>query len=570
MRPRDLVLGLARQRREAGEPLLGAAVGAGLAAQAAAQGGADFILALNAGRYRMMGAPSVAAMLPLADANEFTFSFAESEILDRIDVPVVLGVSALGPVFNAGSIARRAAAAGFAGIANFPTVIHYDGRFRHALEEAGMGFAREVELMQAAAAEGLLGLAYAKTRQEVEALVAADVPVICLNFGWNAGGIRDVAQEFTLDEASERARRLFRLIRRSNPQTLCLLEGGPIVSPADMFRVWHSSEADGYLGGSTLDRVPLERAIIEVTSAFKTVGYLRAAAATRTRRLSEVRRLTGIAGHSEAITRAVEQVERFSSIDLPVLVIGEPGSGRMAIARSLHTLGRRGGRAQQIRAAEVNQNPSQIFALQKGSRAAAPGAADGTLIVPDAEALSAEAAQALANWHEAKPVDGTASTRFILIGNNASGFAPETLRLFRAALIAVPPLRERPEDILPTARHYLAQLAPVDGPARRIDLSADCLRQLLAHRWPGNTRELRRIIDAAAARATGGVISAVELAGLLEGGTDVAEQPAPMTEAEWLMDALRKNRFRKGDAAAYLGISRKTLYNRMKALGLRR
>lgn len=120
MRPRDLVLGLARQRREAGEPLLGAAVGAGLAAQAAAQGGADFILALNAGRYRMMGAPSVAAMLPLADANEFTFSFAESEILDRIDVPVVLGVSALGPVFNAGSIARRAAAAGFAGIANFP------------------------------------------------------------------------------------------------------------------------------------------------------------------------------------------------------------------------------------------------------------------------------------------------------------------------------------------------------------------------------------------------------------------------------------------------------------------
>ncbi|SED65392.1 phosphoenolpyruvate hydrolase family protein [Rhodobacter sp. 24-YEA-8] len=567
---RRALIARAERRLGAGEPLVGAAVGAGLAAQAAVQGGADFVLALNAGRYRMMGAASVAAMLPLADANEFTDDFAQREILGTVAAPVLRGVSGFDPRLDLARLAAGTHQAGYAGIANFPTVIHHDGQFRQALEEAGMGFSREIALMRAAQAAGLATLAYVKTRAELEAMAEVGPDMICLNFGWNAGGMRDVAQEFTLDEAADRARHMFRRLRRTNSDILCLVEGGPIISPDDMFRVWQSSEADGYLGGSTLDRMPLERAIIEATSAFKTVGALRAAESSRSRTLTEIRRLTGIFGHSDSMTRAVDQISQLAGLELPVLILGEPGSGRINIARSLHTLSRREGGLLQITAEEVNRDPeAALLGRGRADRRAALLRRKGvTLIFPDAGNLLPRALQIIHDWAEMSD-PGPDRSRAILIGGSAAEFDRETLRLFRAALIEIPPLRDRPEDILPYLRQFLAHLTAPDAPGPRPEISPDGLRRLFSHSWPGNIRELRRVAEGALARMRGNVIGATELAGLI-GGPETAPPVTAMAqiadEAEWLLDALRRNRFRKGDTANFLGISRKTLYNRMKAL----
>jgi predicted TIM-barrel enzyme len=144
------------------EILVGAAIGLGMTARAAADGGADFLLALSAGRLRVMGAPSLAAMLPIRDCNAFTDAFARREILDRVGVPVFFGAAACDPRLSIEVLLTRIRDAGYQGVANFPTAIHQDGAFRAALERVGLGFGREVEMLRTAPRFGLATLGYAK------------------------------------------------------------------------------------------------------------------------------------------------------------------------------------------------------------------------------------------------------------------------------------------------------------------------------------------------------------------------------------------------------------------------
>ncbi|MGU3576697.1 phosphoenolpyruvate hydrolase family protein [Brucellaceae bacterium C25G] len=586
-----------------GEPIVGVAIGVGMAAIPAARGGADFILALNAGRYRVMGAPSLASMLPLADANNFTDEFAQREFLGRVSVPVFFGASSFDPRLDLKRLVNNLASAGYAGIANFPSSIHYSGRFRQALEESGMGFDREVEMLRHARNAGLAAFGYAKTMTEVAKLEAADIDILCLNFGWNAGGMRNVAQEFTLDEASDRARRIFRRLRQSHPDLICLVEGGPIVTPDDMYRVWQDAKADGYVGGSTFDRVPVESAIYQMTSAFKTVGRLRQVDQVQTRADVEIRRLTGIVGQSAVMHTVIGQIDQLSKLSLPVLIIGEVGTGRMTVARSLHVLGRRGGSFIQLLAAEVNRAPEKVLGAIFGSASRTlhsrkidtPVSRFGhesvllrdnaTVVIDNAEELNAEALKIIQNWdEEIRPsgkADQISGSRLILISQPAREFDLAVLHLFQAAIIQIPPLRDRPEDVLAYSRHYLSQLAPVSptgapmGP--KLELLPDAIRKLYAHDWPGNIRELRKVIVQATMRAKNGLIGASELSwssNVQKTEAGLSDQDSvtlnPMTEAEWLLDALRRNRFRRGETADFLGISRKTLYNRMRSLGLLR
>ena len=594
---------LVRSKLIVGEPIVGVAIGAGMAAVPAARGGADFILALNAGRYRVMGAPSLASMLPLADANQLTDEFAQRELLGRVSIPVFFGAACFDPRLDLERLVENLAKAGYAGVANFPTSIHYSGRFRQALEESGMGFDREVEMLRHARDVGFGAFGYAKTMAEVAALESAGIDILCLNFGWNAGGMRNVAQEFTLDEASDRARRIFRRLRHSNPDLICLLEGGPIVTPSDMYRVWHDAKADGYVGGSTFDRLPVETAIYQMTSAFKTVGRLREVEQDQTRTDVEIRRLTGIVGQSVAMLTVIDQIDRLSMLDLPVLIIGEAGTGRMTAARSLHVLGRRGGAYIQLQAVEVNRAPEKVLLGTSGYAAGKMQSQKmhatatryghealllrerGTIVIDNAQDLSVEALSIIQDWEEERGALGkdekASGARLILISAPERDFNLAILHLFQAAIIRIASLRDRPEDVLAYSRHYLSQLVPLSPTgaqmAPRLELLPDAIRKLYAHDWPGNIRELRKVIEQAAMRAKNGMIGASELnfTPVVQNNTMSPAAPPtaalnPMTEAEWLLDALRRNRFRRGETADFLGISRKTLYNRMRSLGLLR
>jgi predicted TIM-barrel enzyme/transcriptional regulator with AAA-type ATPase domain len=537
------------------EILVGAAIGLGMTARAAADGGADFLLVLSAGRLRVMGAPSLAALLPICDSNAFTDAFARHEILDRVAVPVFFGAAACDPRIAIPALLARIRDAGYHGVANFPTAIHHDGAFRGALEAAGLGFAREVEMLRAAPAFGLATLGYAKTRAEVEAMLDAGVERLCLNFGWNSGGSQGVPSGVPIDQAADRARRVFAGVRRRAPGTLCFVEGGPIIDPGHLLQVCDASRADGYVGGSTLDRLPLEMSVMQTTSAFKTAGLLREAAAP------EAVRIPGLVGRSQPARQLAARIARLVATDLPILVEGEPGSGRTTVARAIHQASGRSG----LTFLDAREDiAARLFG--EGGPAALLALRQSTVVIENADALPPLLRARLADWIErgsfdrfAKPGERAPRAR-LLLTHPPGGEA--MARALSAQRLPVPPLRERLEDLPLLARAVLrgAQRATTE-------LEPAALRLLMARSWPGNLRELTEALRRAATEAPGGRITTAALEAQF--GPASATAPAsPSDERAWILDALRRNRFRRGETAAFLGIARKTLYNRMRRLGI--
>ncbi len=547
-----------------GEILVGAAIGLGMTARAAADGGADFLLALSAGRLRVMGAPSLAAMLPIRDSNAFADEFARAEILDRVAIPVFFGAAACDPRHPLEAMLRRIRDAGYQGVTNFPTAIHHDGAFRAALERAGLGFGREVAMLRAARAMGLATLGYAKTREEVDAMLAAGVERVCLNFGWNSGGSQGVPSGVPLDQAAERARRLFRHVRRRAPGTLCFVEGGPIVDPGHFLHVCEASRADGYVGGSTLDRLPLEMSVMQTTSAFKTAALFRDSAAP------EAADLPGLVGRSQAARQLAARIARLVATDLPILVEGEPGAGRTTIARAIHLAsGRAGGLA--FLDARDDIAP-RLFG--EGGPSALLAQRQSTLVIEHADALQPRLRARLADWIERGSFDrfarpGERAPRARLVLTHPPG-GEAMARALSAQRLPVPPLRERMEDLPILARAMLraAQRPDAQAAARPpVQLEPTALRLLMVQTWPGNLRQLSEVLTRAAMEAVQGRVTLAAIEAQL-GLASAPAAPEPADERAWILDALRRHRFRRGETASFLGIARKTLYNRMRRLGL--
>ncbi len=568
-------------RKRDGGLLVGAAIGVGRAATAAERGGADFLLALNAGRLRVRGATSLASMLPLADSNAYTLDFARAEILRRVVIPVFFGACAFDPQLDIGAFVRDLADEGFAGVANFPTVTHLGGRFRAALEAAGLGYSREVALLKAAKREGLAAFGYAKTRDEVDALIGAAADIVCVNFGWNAGGPAGFDEWVGLDEAAERARQLVRRIRRASPGTICVIEGGPIVTPEQMYQVCAQAGADGYVGGSTLDRLPFELAVMQSTSAFKTAAVVGQRALADKAGDARMPGFGGLVGQSAAFRELMATIGRVAANDLPVLIVGEAGSGKSMAARAIHAAGprRRGPVIVVDGGADPAETELKLFGREASDghkrRIAAIEAADTTVIVERFERLSAGLQLRIAAWLESGNFErgGGASVRGLarLIGMTSSdplrlaaegALREDLLARFLPARVDVPSLRDRLDDVPLIARHVLASL-----PGQAPTLDAEAYRALLRHAWPGNQRELRAVLERCALRARGSGISAAAIEEAIAGAA--APAPAdPEDERGWIVEGLRRHRFRRGAAAAYLGLSRKTLYNKMRRYGI--
>lgn len=570
------------RRRTPDEPIIGAAIGVGMTAEAAERGGADFLLALNAGRYRIMGAASVAVMLPLDAANRFTDSFARREILDRVSIPVFFGACVFDPGLEIERLAAELVETGYRGVANFPTSIHYNGRFRQALEDAGIGFAREAAFLTVAKRAGLMTFGYAKTRREIDLLLGAGVDLICLNFGWNAGGTRGLTQDLSLDEVADTARRTFQHVRNAKADTICVVEGGPIISPDHMYRVCRDARADGYVGGSTLDRVPLELSVMQVTSSFKTVGILRESVSEQGREASRVSRLAGLVGQSAAVRNLLDQVARLAATSLPIVVTGEPGTGKLALARSIHSISRRSGSIVMLDCGDEGGDLDRLlFGAESGPgrarRAGALEALDATVILDRLEMLSAPLQVRLLDlldrglYERVGGASGIAPrARLVAIARgdiDAGGLRRDLLLRLHPGRIRIPPLRERPEDLPLHARIFLDKIGSA-GRATPFEITPDGYRRLFSHDWPENIRELRAVLEAAALIAQGGRIGEAEIAAQLRAGAAHERPTIPPDEKSWIMDALRRNGFRRGRTAAFLGLSRKTLYNKMKRYDL--
>lgn len=563
---RTFALGPARP----GEILVGAAIGLGMTARGAVQGGADFLLALNAGRLRVMGAASNAALLPIREANAFTDSFARHEILGRVSVPVFFGACVMDPTLDIGALVERTVEAGYSGLTNFPTSIHLDGRLRAALDEAGLGFAREVELLRQARARGLATIGYAKSRPEIEQLIEAGVDMICVNFGWNAGGSMGIGGAMDLAAATDHARRMVALIKRALPGCLCFVEGGPIILPKDAIAVCDAARADGYIGGSTLDRLPLEMSVMQTTSAFKAAGVLRSEAFHASRERSRISGIAGLIGQSPAMEALIGQIGKLARTQLAVCITGEAGSGKTTAARAIHVASRSEGPFLILDAGDPDIE-AKLFGRDGPGLVQTP---DGLLVVENIERLPASTAARLLDWIERGIFERflpqnqrPQHPRLILTAHDLDRCPGDLPARLSGHRLEVPPLRARLEDVPLLVRAILAsQKRRRDQPAPTV--TADGMRELIRYGWPGNVRELASVLARATAQSVDGTIDGRALAPLLGADADPAGGNAPADERAWIVAALARHRFRRTETARALGLSRKTLYNKMRRYGL--
>ncbi|MFB8275132.1 phosphoenolpyruvate hydrolase family protein [Nocardia colli] len=261
-----------RGQLEAGRPIIGAGAGTGLSAKSAEAGGADLIIIYNSGRFRMAGRGSLAGLMPYGDANAIVVEMA-AEVLPVVkQTPVLAGVCGTDPFRQMPRFLDEIRAIGFAGVQNFPTVGLIDGVFRANLEETGMGFDLEIEMIQLASERELLTAPYVFDTEQATAMAQAGADIIVPHMGLTTKGSIGATTAITLDQAVQRVQQMRDAAAAVDPGIIVLCHGGPIAEPADVRYVLERTHGvAGFFGASSMERLPTERAISDQLRAFKEV-----------------------------------------------------------------------------------------------------------------------------------------------------------------------------------------------------------------------------------------------------------------------------------------------------------
>jgi predicted TIM-barrel enzyme len=259
-----------RQTLAEGRPIIGAGAGTGLSAKCAEAGGADLIIIYNSGRYRMAGRGSLAGLMPYGDANAIVVEMA-AEVLPVVrHTPVLAGVCGTDPFRLMPVFLRQLKEMGFVGIQNFPTVGLIDGVFRQNLEETGMGFDLEIEMIRLAHELDMLTAPYVFDPDQARAMAEAGADIIVPHVGLTTKGMIGARTALTLDEAVERVQAMCDAAKSVNPDVIVLCHGGPIAEPEDVAYVLERTRGVvGFFGASSVERLPTERAMVETMQRFK-------------------------------------------------------------------------------------------------------------------------------------------------------------------------------------------------------------------------------------------------------------------------------------------------------------
>jgi predicted TIM-barrel enzyme len=270
MIPRDQILARLRSQVSAGRPIVGGGAGTGLSAKCGEAGGLDLIIIYNSGRFRMAGRGSLSGLMPYGDANQIVLDMAREVIPVVEHTPVLAGVCGTDPFRVMKRFLKDVADAGFSGVQNFPTVGLIDGAFRQNLEETGMGFDKEVEMIAAASDMGLLTCPYVFTEREAERMAAAGADVLIPHMGLTTKGMIGAKSALTLAESAKRVQALCDAAKAVNPDILVLCHGGPIAEPDDVKYVLANTRGVvGFFGASSIERLPTEVAITDCVKRFK-------------------------------------------------------------------------------------------------------------------------------------------------------------------------------------------------------------------------------------------------------------------------------------------------------------
>lgn len=253
--------------------IIAAGAGTGISAKFIEKGGADLIIIYNSGRFRMSGHGSTAGLMAYGDANAVAMEIGEFEVLPVVEeVPVICGVHGSDPRRRMWHHLLKVKEMGFSGVNNFPTHSIIDGHFRNVLEETGMGFEKEVEMVRLATMMDLFSIVYVATPEEARQMAEVGADAIIAHVGTTVGGsVGVVGATCTMDEAIERTNAIIEAGKEVNPDLIFLTHGGPINTPDDVREVLAKTNAHGFVGASSLERMGVEESLTNLTREFKSI-----------------------------------------------------------------------------------------------------------------------------------------------------------------------------------------------------------------------------------------------------------------------------------------------------------
>lgn len=257
-----------------GIPIVGGGAGTGLSAKCEEEGGIDLIVIYNSGRYRMAGRGSLSGLLSYGNANEIVKEMANEVIPITKSTPVLAGVNGTDPFCNFDMFLDDLTRLGFSGIQNFPTVGLIDGTFRANLEETGMSYSQEVDVIRMASEKGMFTTPYVFSEEDATAMAQAGADIIVCHLGLTTGGAIGAETALDLDGCVEKIDAWSDAALRVNPDAIILCHGGPISMPKDaQYVLQKTKNCHGFYGASSMERLPTEIALVEQTKSFKNIKF---------------------------------------------------------------------------------------------------------------------------------------------------------------------------------------------------------------------------------------------------------------------------------------------------------
>ena len=260
-----------------GESIIAAGAGTGISAKFIEKGGADLIIIYNSGRFRMAGAGSTAGLMSYGDANAIAMEIGEFEVLPVVEeIPVICGVHATDPRRRMWHFLGQVKDMGFSGVNNFPTHTIVDGHYRQTLEETGMGVQKEVDMIALAHKMGMFTMPYVVTADEAKNMAEAGADVIIAHVGCTVGGSIGVTDATVgIEDAVSATQSICEAAHSVNKDVMVLSHGGPILKPEDAAYVNEHTDAVGFVGASSLERIAVEEPLTALTKQFKAIPVKR-------------------------------------------------------------------------------------------------------------------------------------------------------------------------------------------------------------------------------------------------------------------------------------------------------
>lgn len=253
--------------------IIGTVAGSGMTAKYEVMGGADLLLALSAGRFRIMGRSSFTSYLCYGESNEIVMNMGCNELLPIIqDTPVLFGLFANDPMIHLYDYIQEIRDSGFSGVVNYPTMGLIDGQFGEALQEEGNTYEREVEAIRLAHYFDLFTVAFVVNGEQARQMTEAGADIICAHLGLTKGGFLGAKKYISINDARKISDEIFDACDSVRDDVIKMIYAGPANTPLDMQYMYQNTKCQGYIGGSTFDRIPTERAILNTTRAFKSYG----------------------------------------------------------------------------------------------------------------------------------------------------------------------------------------------------------------------------------------------------------------------------------------------------------